>query len=361
MIRSDFVKKFFYFSAFSFCAVLLSGGCMEWDYGKPAEFHAEGPGVFVVNEGNFQYGNASLSYYDPSTNTAEQEVFFRANGMRLGDQAQSMSMHNGVGWIAVCNSHVIFAIDAVSFKELGRVENAGQPRYIHFVSDSKAYVSQIWDNHILVVNPESFSISGAIEVPDMVAGTGSTEQMVSIGDYVYCNCWSYQNAILKIDTHTDSVVASLKVGRQPNSIVADAKGRLWALTDGLHYDASASSRARIVCIDPQRMAVIASFEFDDSSAPSELCIDADGSSLYWIDGHIWRASANPYHFAPSTVVDGEGSLFYGLDVSPFSGDIYVADAIDYQQPGIIRRYSKSGVLLDSFYAGVTPGAFCFKP
>ena len=40
-----------------------------------------------------------------------------------GDVAQSMCIYGGKGWIAVNNSHVIFAIDPVTFKELGRIEN----------------------------------------------------------------------------------------------------------------------------------------------------------------------------------------------------------------------------------------------
>ena len=38
---------------------------------------------------------------------------------------------------------------------------------------------------------------------------------------------------------------------------------------------------------------------------------------------------------------------------------YVADAIDYQQKGIVYRYSPEGELLDEFRVGIIPGAFCW--
>lgn len=59
---------------------------------------------------------------------------------------------------------------------------------------------------------------------------------------------------------------------------------------------------------------------------------------------------------------GDFNMFvrYGLTVDPDNGDVYVADAIDYQQQGIVYRYTADGDAVDEFYAGVTPGAFCWK-
>ena len=97
--------------AFLFMAVAMAS-CMKWDYVDPEEIKTGGQGLFIINEGNFQYGNASLCYYDPDTKEVQTEVFLRANGFKLGDVAQSMTVRDGRGWIVVNNSHVIFALDA---------------------------------------------------------------------------------------------------------------------------------------------------------------------------------------------------------------------------------------------------------
>ena len=46
--------------------------------------------------------------------------------------------------------------------------------------------------------------------------------------------------------------------------------------------------------------------------------------------------------------------YYGLTVNPNNGEVYVADAIDYQQQGIVYRYSPQGKLIDEFYVGIIP-------
>ena len=209
-------------------SLLSLTSCMKWDYGLEEEFNTStsGNGLFICNEGNFQYGNATLSYYNPETKVVENEVFYRANAMKLGDVAQSMIIRDSIGWVVVNNSHVVFAINVNTFKEVGRITNFTSPRYMHFISDEKAYVTQIWDNRIFIVNPKRYEITGYIDIPNMTMESGSTEQIVQYGKYVYVNCWSYQNRILKIDTETDEVVDELVVGIQPTSLVMDCNNKL---------------------------------------------------------------------------------------------------------------------------------------
>ncbi|MEE0864356.1 MAG: YncE family protein [Alistipes sp.] len=342
---------------------LLAVGCMEWDYALDEEFSIDssGRGLFICNEGNFQYGNATLSYYNPETCEVENEVFFRANAMKLGDVAQSMTMYNNRGWVVVNNSHIIFSIDLDTFKEVGRVTGLTSPRYIHFLSDQKAYVTQIWDNRIFIINPTRYEITGYIEVPNMTMEQGSTEQMVQKGKYLYVNCWSYQNRILKIDTDTDSIVSELEVGIQPTSLVLDRNGKLWTVTDGGYegspygYEAPALYR-----IDPESMTIEQEFKFRRGDAPSEIQINGSLDTIYWINDDIWAMSVEAERVPVRPFLDSRGTIYYGLTVDPTNGDVYIADAIDYTQQGKIYRYSSDAELIDEFYVGIIPGAFCWK-
>ena len=336
-------------------------GCMKWDYSPTEELSAGGPGLFIACEGNFQYGNATLSYYDPETQRVENEVFRRANGFRLGDVAQSMTVRGGTGWVVVNNSHVVFAIDLDTFKEVGRITNLTSPRHIHFLSNEKAYVTQLWDNRIFIVDPKRYEITGCIECPGMTMESGSTEQMVQRGKYVYVNCWSYQNRILKIDTETDTVADELQVGIQPVSLAIDCRGKLWTATDGGYegspYGYEAPSLYRI---DAETFTVEKQFRFRGGAAPSEVRLNGAGDTLYWIDDDVWCMDVEDEHLPVQPFLDARGTKYYGLTVDPVRGDVYVADAIDYQQPGVVYRYSAAGELLDEFHVGITPSAFCWK-
>lgn len=351
---------------------LVLSSCMRWEYGEQEQFNFLGEGVFITNEGNFTYGGASLSYYQPQTNHLENEVFYRANAMKLGDVAQSMVVRNGVGWVVVNNSHVVFAIDVETMREVGRITDLPSPRYICFVSDEKAYISQIDSDRLIIINPSTFEVTGEIVCPMTTPyRTGSTEQMVLLGDYLYVACWSYQKRILKIDTRTDEVVDFVDIGVQPKSIVADKNGKLWVVSDGgyegnvIGYEAATLYR-----INPETLEVERQFPLGKSSegnatrTASRLKINDEGDTLYWIDGGVWRMAIDaeelPSEPFIEPIVGANSSLYYALGVAPTTGEIYVGDALDYQQRSVIYRYSAEGKLLDSFTAGVIAGDFCWK-
>ena len=345
-----------------FIPAFLLCGCMKWDYGENIEnFEATGEGLFIFNEGNFQYSNSSMSYYDPTTDEVQNEVFFRANGFKLGDVANSMTIHGGKAWVAVNNSHVLFAIDCNTFRELGRIENFTSPRYIHFVSDDKAYVTQLWDNRIFIINPSEYRITGYIVVPDMPMESASTEQMVQYGKYVYCNCWSYQNQIIKIDTDTDEVVDRIEPGIQPSAIVLDRYNKLWVLNDGGYPGNPVGYEAPTLCrIDAETLVIERVFRFRLGDTPAKLQLNGSKDMLYWINDDVWQMDVTSERLPVRPLLDSRGTKYYGLTVNPVNSEVYVADAIDYQQQGIIYRYTPQGSLISEFYVGVSPAGFCWK-
>lgn len=331
--------------------------CM--DYGPLDEEHFENSsnGVFILCEGNFMYGNATLSYYIPETGTLQNDIFSRANGIALGDVAQSMTLHNGLGYVVVNNSGVVFVIDPTTFRVRGTLTGLVSPRYVHFVSDTKAYITDLYDARITVFDPMTLEITGHIPLN----GHKSAEQMVQWGDTLFTNCWSYDNKILVIDTRTDQLIDSVEVGVQPTSLALDRNGKLWTVTDGGYegnpFGHEAPSLWRI---DARTLQIEQRYDFPMNDSPSEVTLNGSRDTLFYINHDIWRMPVTEATLPAAPLVPHRNTIFYGLGVDPRTSEVYVADAIDYVQPGVVYRFSADGTALDTLRVGVTPGAFCFK-
>lgn len=344
-------------------------GCMEYGPTEKEEIPVgTGRGLFIVNEGNYTSSTASLSYYDIDRRRVENGVFQRANGFRLGDVAQSMVIHDGLGYVVVNNSNVVFVIDINTFERVDKITGLVSPRYIHFVSgekayvNGKAYITDLYSPVISVFNPQTLSITKRIPVDVMGKTQPSTEQMVQYDKFVFTNCWSYDNRILVIDTELDEVVDVIEVGIQPTSLAIDRNDKIWTITDGGYpgspggYEAPALYR-----IDARTRTVEKIFRFNLGDMASEVCLNGDGSKLYFLNRHVWEMDVEAEELPEEPFIfNSTGQYWYGLTVDPLTSEVYLADAIDYVQPGMIYRYSSRGELIDNFTVGITPGAFCFK-
>ena len=113
-----------------------------------------GSGVFVLNEGNFQYSNASLSFYDIQADTVCNNLFYKVNNAPLGDVAESMTLVDGKLYIVVNNSNYIYKVDANTMvcdtSNPFKITDFYSPREIHFVAPDKAYVSDLMGTNLWI-------------------------------------------------------------------------------------------------------------------------------------------------------------------------------------------------------------------
>ncbi|MCK9346143.1 MAG: DUF5074 domain-containing protein [Bacteroidales bacterium] len=327
--------------------LLLTVSCMKYGPAGTEDFHPSPPGegLFIVNEGNFMYGNASLSYYIPRTGNMQHEVFIRANGINLGDVAQSMTIYSGLGYIVVNNSGVIFVIDPDTFRLKGSITGMISPRYIHFINDHKAYVTDLYQEKITIVDPVSFRITGYVPTP----GHRSTEEMAQWKNLLFVSCWSYDNKLLVIDTRTDRIVDSLVVEKEPTQLLLDSNDKIWCVASGNLYR-----------IHPGERKIEHIFPAGDQQSRTYLALNPRGDTLYYLNRNLWRMPVNAGSLPAVPFVRLPQRPYYGLAVDPATYDIYVADALDYVQQGKIYRFDPRGVPVDTLTAGINPGFFCFK-
>ncbi len=356
---------------------LLLSGCMNDD--SLYDFHKlvvnkEGRAVFIINEGNFMYGNASLSYYNPQNGDVLNDIFYNTNALPLGDVATSMSIMDSLCYVVVNNSGKIYIINANTFKYVGKITGLTSPRNIYFVNRNKAYVTDLYAKAITIVDPATRQITGSISVDNHNTKfyQHSSEQMVFLGKYAFVNSWSYDDKILIINTLTDKLTDSITVVKQPNSMVLDKNNKLWVLSDGgFKGSAYGQDTAALTCIDPVSRKVEALFRFPDLGvSPSGLCLNAAGDSLFflynnWVgktvsNAGVYAMNVEAHVLPDMPLIPQKNHLFYALAVDPGSGHIYVSDARDFLSRGEVYVFSGHAVLLDSLQVGIIPGGFCFK-
>lgn len=308
-------------------------------------------GVFILNEGNYTWGNASVSFYNISTGEFEEDLFNKVNNRPLGDVAHSMTVFKGKGYVVVNNSGKIEIVDPADFKSIGVINNLTSPRYFLGINNQKAYVTDLFSNAISVIDLNTNTKINVIPCP------GWTEELLLIDGKVFVTNIQ-KNYVYVVNTINDAIEDSINVGLGSNSMVTDKNGKLWVLSGG---DSNQQIPGSLHRINPGNNEVELSLTFPADHFPGELCISSTKETLYFLNKGVYKMPVTDSSLPLSAFIPENNYLFWSLSIDPSRGTIYVADAVDYVQKGWIFRYNpEDAAKIDSFRAGITPGYFLFN-
>ena len=151
------------------------------------------------------------------------------------------------------------------------------------------------------------------------------------------------------------------MGIQPTALVIDKYNKIWTVTDGGYEGSPYGHEApSLYCIDAATRKIEKQFKFKFGDWPSEVQLTGTRDTLYFINKAVWRLPVTADKFPVKPFLPYNNTLYYGLTINPVNSEVYIADAIDYVQNGVVLRYSPDGELLDDFYVGIIPGAFCWR-
>jgi hypothetical protein len=312
-------------------------------------------GFFVLCEGNFGSATSSLDFLHRDEGL-RQNVYAAANaGLSPGDVLQSMTRDADRFFLVVNNSGKIDVVASDDLRLLGSITGMTSPRYMAKVNNSKAYVSDLFEGDIYVVNTDDLSISGRIP-----AGGWVERMVVASSGQVYAASMT-RDQILVLDPVLDAAVDSFATGREPEGMLLGTDGRLYVLCTGGFGEAE----PELIAFDPDSGAELDRWSLGGvGQYRNELCRSQDGAWLYWLGSEgVFRMATNASS-APADpwIATPAGSFFYSLDADlSGSAELVVGDARDFVSRGMVWRYAIDGTLLDTFSTGINPGSFYFVP
>jgi len=317
----------------------------------PATFLSSS-GVFIINEGNFNWGNGSVSYYSYDSTKIFNDIFQTINGRPVGDVPNSMIINGNKVYIVVNNSGKIEVADLLTLNSIETISGLVSPRNISVVNEKKAYVTSLYSDSVTILSLKDNSVSGYINI------RRTSESIVIAGKKAFISHWTGGNEVMVINTDTDEVVDSIEVGIEPESMVLDKNFILWVLCNG---GWTRDNYAELVKINAQTHNVVKRFVFP-SKLNSPLCLQTNGDSdsLYYIENGIKCMDIDATELPSTSIISGSDHTFYKIGINPVNGDILVTDVVDYQQKGFLLIYDKNGSLLSSYQTDIIPGSFCFK-
>ena len=315
-------------------------------------------GVFVLNEGNFGQANASITSYNPETGEVSQNRYENENGSPIGDVLYNATEIGDRLYLVVNNSSKIEVVDKETLTKIAtiRIANEASPRELVQVSETKAYVTNLFGNSVSVINLETNEEDSTIAVgsnPEGIAIVGERAYVANSG-------FGNGNTISVIDSNTDEVINTVTVGDNPIIIKKQDNDQLWVVCAGAYgdfNDPNDDTPGTIYVLSGVTGEVIANFEV--GGHPGDLLINDITDTAYLLNGGVMSINMNTFEISDSVFINRN---FYSLGFSTTDETQFIwgADAKNFAQAGLAIQYDLNGVKIDSFPTGIIPGAFYFS-
>jgi len=343
------------------CCVSLSS-CDDEDNQPAGEFEN---GIFVVNEGNFQDADGTISFINPDDGSVKQDLFGSVNnGLALGDVVQSMTIDGDWSYVVVNNSNKIEVVNAMTFASEHTIQGLSLPRY--FVTlNGKGYVTE-WVNY---TDPGRVTI---IDLEDHTTGESITtgygaENMLAYDGLLYVSN-NFSNTVSVIDPVAKMVIKTIEVGSGPGTLLLDSDEMVWVICSG-GYDVEFNplNDGKLVRLDPEKsedesaLSVVREIELG-TNLTAKAVVNSAMDSLFYFNGNSVYAMNTSANEAPASPLFTEANStgFYGIGMDPEDNLLYLADTKNFAGNGVVYRYTSSGVPVDNKATGRGPNGFVFK-
>jgi hypothetical protein len=348
------MNKNLFFGLYVIVVLLLQTACIPTEPIKNTPPTANTTGVMIICEGSFNNGNGSLSWYDNTAKTLQNDVFKTANNYALGDVVQSFYFYGNKLYLVVNNSGKIVALDPTTFKAVSTINNLTSPRYFLPLGANKAWVTNFTLSGNTVINEVDLSNNAVTHI----IPTNWCEQLVQAADGSVWTGVMRTNMLLRLDPATRRITDTLRLSDSPQDLQLDKNGKLWvACTGGFVGDIPTLS-----CVNIATRRVEQTFSWAAGSGGANfLRTNTNRDTLYYINAQkVWRLPITATALPTAPVISGNWQYAYGLGIEPYNSSIWVADAKDFTQRGEVLRYQNNGTFINVLTVGIAPNGFWFR-
>lgn len=298
-------------------------------------------GYLIVNEGNFQSANGSITYLSNDFSTIQENLFKTVNQRSVGDVPQSLAITDKFVFIVVNNSNTIEIVDRKTFKSVNTISsNLFNPRFI-LAKNNKLYVTNGNKAEISVFNAETFEYISSISL------NYTAENIVATNDYIYTANGFYSGGTLVevINPATDKNTEDISFDNPINGLTSDSNAAYVLdtndkVTNITKIQANTKSVSKVLSQTNSRYLV----------ADQNQLYYTSGTGIYKLDTNL-NTTANKLFDVPNN----DFSTLYGFNV--INGSIFTSDANGFTDKGKATVYNQTGNILKTFTTGIGPCGF----
>jgi hypothetical protein len=313
--------------------------------------------------------NSTLAFYDPATKTVTPDRFSQVNGFPLGWRATDMGIYGSKLYIAMEGEGNITVVDAATTRLIGRTQTAPpatglytsdepSPAKICFFQGS-VYIGLI-NNSIAVMDTGTLKITRTITFPNypLVYPIGP---VVANAKLYYAGFNDETGSVLVIDPQTGTVLRQIPTYIGPQSISADASGKVYVQTqwDSTNLNFSTTDYMGLT----SGITVISSATDDilyqrGAEVPGNAPIVVVGNNGYYIEGNYATSSIGQFNAATLSfdLTAYNTGLSLGqvtaLTADSASGQLFVGDSRTTNSPDGTVDVFANQQLQYSFIAGM---------
>lgn len=306
--------------------------------------------LYILSEGLFNLNNSTLAKYSFVSNSLVTDYFSRMNRRGLGDTANDMNSYGGKLFIVVNVSSTVEVIDmntGQSIRQIPLLADNGssrQPRAITFY-EGKAYVCS-YDGTVARIDVATLEIDGWA-----TAGRNPEDLCVQDGKLYVSNSggldWEgvgVDRTVSVIDLQTFREVKQIEVGPNPGRILPGPEHTVWVAVHGEAIEEGRYQFVKVNTLTDTRAEV-----FDEPVM--DFAVDYGIAYLYNYDYRTEQTAFKVFDLQTGTVIReqfiADGTRIerpYSIQVNPYSSNVYITEAYNYQLEGDVYCFTSQGEL-----------------